>query len=217
MKTTIALAALALLALFTPLQAGEISGQYVEARTCDVWTGACFANSEMNLTGKHALLGWKIEKGQGLDGLSVVAVVEATDTLGLEQRGPSKAVLLVDKKASTTQRAALIALAKKLGGKLTENVVAVETAPISLAVTSCKGGGCAKLDAGVAKLETRCFHEGTDSVCGHEDNYYPPLTKGVKAHSAMVLEHQFTGKAFDKTWSDPHRRGAYVGSFNMTE
>src|SRR5262245_19626735 len=30
-----------------PVQAGSISGHYLEARTCDVWTGPCFANAEM--------------------------------------------------------------------------------------------------------------------------------------------------------------------------
>jgi hypothetical protein len=216
MKTTMAIAALALLAVAVPVQAGEISGQYIEGRTCNVWIGACFANAEMNLTGKHAVIGWKIDKGQGLDGLSVVAVIEASDTLGLEQSGPAKAVLVVDKKASASQRGALVALARKLGGKLTENVIAVETAPISLAITECKGGGCATLDAGVAKLETRCFHEATDSLCGHEDNYYPPLTEGVKVKSAMLTENRFVGKGFDKTWSDRECRGAYVGSFSAS-
>src|SRR5436309_3739058 len=86
------------------VQAAGISGQYVEARTCDVWTGACFANAEMNLGGKHAVMAWKVDKGQldnvKLDGLSVVAVVAASDTLGLEQTGPAKAVLIVDSKAT---------------------------------------------------------------------------------------------------------------------
>src|SRR5438552_3191118 len=53
-----------------------LSGAYIEARTCDVWTGPCFANAEMNIGGKHAVLGWKVEKGKlndvRLDGLSVV-------------------------------------------------------------------------------------------------------------------------------------------------
>src|SRR5436853_2429675 len=102
MKRILAVAVLALV-LTAPLKAAEISGQYVEARTCDVWTGPCFANAEMNLGGKHAVMGWKVEKGDAknarLDGLSVIAVVTATDTLGQEQTGPSRAVLLVDERA----------------------------------------------------------------------------------------------------------------------
>ena len=30
-----------------------ISGDYLEVRSCDVYTGPCFANSEMGLTGKE--------------------------------------------------------------------------------------------------------------------------------------------------------------------
>src|SRR5207245_2242051 len=83
-----------------PAKASSVTGQYVEARNCDVWTGPCFANAEMNLTGKHAVIGWKIDHGASadvkLDGLGVVAVVAASDTLGLDQTAPSKAILIVD-------------------------------------------------------------------------------------------------------------------------
>src|SRR3954449_7374685 len=100
MKRSLVLAALALILWGAPLHAAGVSGQYVEARTCDVWTGPCFANAEMNLTGKHAVLGWKVDKGSlgavRLDGLGVVAVVAAHDTLGLTQTGPARAVLIVD-------------------------------------------------------------------------------------------------------------------------
>lgn len=221
MKTCLALTLVIALCGVAPLHAGAITGEYVEARTCDVWTGACYANAEMNLTGKHAVLAWKVEKGTldgvALDGLGVLAIVEATDTLGLAQTGPSKAVILVDRKANTTQRDALVALAMKQGGSLTRNVLRVDLAPIELSVTRCKEGGCALVDAGVAKIETRCLHKHDDKICGHEENYYPPLTKGVDVRAAMLLEHRFTGKGFDKTWSDSSRRGAYIGRFSVPE
>src|SRR5262245_34739210 len=86
-----------------PGQGGEITGQYVEVRNCDVWTGPCFANAEGNLTGKNAALVWRVGEGAidgvRVDGLSVVAVVQATDTLGAKQSGPSKAILIVDSRA----------------------------------------------------------------------------------------------------------------------
>src|SRR5260370_22175250 len=103
--------------------AAPIKGQYIEARTCDVWTGPCFANAEMNLGGKHAVLGWKIDKGTldnaTLDGLGIVAVVAASDTLGLKQTGTAKAILIVDSRANEAQKAALIRLAKEQLGDLT--------------------------------------------------------------------------------------------------
>ena len=64
----------------------SIYGDYIEARTADVYTGPCFANSEAGLIGNLAVFGWKVDKGswQGvnLDGLSVVAAVRANNTLG---------------------------------------------------------------------------------------------------------------------------------------
>ena len=118
----VSLVIVALIAVAAPVSAAGISGQYIEARTCDVWTGPCFANSEMNLTGKHAVMGWKVDKGAfdkvALDGLSVVAIVAASDTLGLDQTGPGKAVLIVDSKATKEQRVALIAMARKQSGDL---------------------------------------------------------------------------------------------------
>src|SRR5438270_8800453 len=107
------LAALAV-AFAAPAHAAGLSGSYLEARTTDVYTGPCFANSEMNLTGKEAILAWKVDKGAldgvALDGLSVVAVVAASDTLGTQQTGSAKSVLLVDRRASTSQREALVRL-----------------------------------------------------------------------------------------------------------
>src|SRR3954454_19438362 len=77
--------------------APALTGKYIEARTCDIWTGPCYANAEMNLAGKHAVMAWTIDKGEydgvKLDGLGVVAVVAASDTLGCEQTGKARAVL----------------------------------------------------------------------------------------------------------------------------
>jgi hypothetical protein len=219
MKRTLALAAVALVALAGPLSAAGITGKYIEARTCDVWTGPCFANAEMNLGGKHAVLGWMVEKGTlgeaRLDGLGVVAVVAASDTLGLKQTGPAKAVLIVDSRANAAQREALVRLAKKQGGELVQNVVAVQSARIDLDVGGCEEGGCGKLVAGPARIETRCLDEKHDKVCGNESAFYPPLAQGVEVRPALAVEHTYTGKGVNETWNDAGRRGAYLGSFTV--
>jgi hypothetical protein len=202
-----------------PAYAGGISGQYIEARTCDVWTGPCFANAEMSLDGKHAVLAWKVDKGAldnvRLDGLAVVAVVSARDTLGLEQTGPARSVLIVDDRADAVQRAALIRLAKAEAGDLVGKVMAVESAKVDFDLSTCKDGGCARLEAGKARIETRCLDGHHDKVCGNESEFYPPLSKGVKAQAAVAVEHSFLGKVFNETWKDSQRRGAYVGSFEI--
>jgi len=219
MKRTLLLAALAILLAGAPARADGISGQYVEARTCDVWTGPCFANADFNLSGKNAVLAWKIDKGTvdnvSLDGLGVVAVISASDPLGLEQTGPAKAILIVDEKATPAQRKALIRLAQKQGGQLTRNIVVVQQAPVSVTLCACKGETCAEVHAGAAFIKTRCLDAHHDKACGNETAFYPPLSKGVTAKPALTVEHSFKGKGFNETWSDSERRGAYVGSFTI--
>src|SRR5438477_5023466 len=80
----------------------EISGGYLEVRSCDVYTGPCFANGEMGLTGKEAVMVWSIRqgswKGVALDGLNVIAVVKTDDTMGDLRYQPRSgpAVLITD-------------------------------------------------------------------------------------------------------------------------
>jgi hypothetical protein len=206
MKRWFALAAVALVVVALPASAAGLTGQYVECRTCDVWTGPCFANAEM-IAGKNAVLGWKVEKGS-LDGAKL-------DGLGLEQTGPAKAILIVDEKANTAQRDALVKLAKTQGGELVKNVIKVESAPISIDTCMCKENGCAKLSAGAAKVETRCLDHKHDKKCGNEYAYYPPLVKNVSAQAAVAVEHGYSGKGLKHTWKESERRGAYVGTFEI--
>jgi hypothetical protein len=215
----LSLALLLVVVIVAPAQGGGISGQYIEARTCDVWTGPCFANAEMSLDGKHAVMAWKVDKGvvdnARLDGLAVVAVVSASDTLGLDQTGPAKTVLIVDSRADAAQRAALISLAKRQAGELVGKILAIQSAKVDFEASTCAEGGCARLEAGKARIETRCLDGHHDKVCGNESEFYPPLSKGVQARAAVAVEHSFVGNAFNETWKDSQRRGAYVGSFEI--
>ena len=66
----------------------EISGEYLEARTCDVFTGPCFANSQMGSAGREAVLAWKVDagtwKGVPVSGLGIAAILNAEGTLGYD-------------------------------------------------------------------------------------------------------------------------------------
>jgi hypothetical protein len=220
MKRAFALTAFALLLAPTAWAADATplaSGQYIEARTTDVWTGPCFANADVNIGGKHAIMAWKIDKGEfnkvNLNGLGVVAVVTASDTLGTKQTGPAKAVLIVDDRASESQRKALVELAKKQGGDLLAHVVAVKSARVDLSVCDCQEGGCGTLKAGDAQIKTRCLDHKHDKVCGNETAFFPPLSRGVKVQAALAEENTYSGKGVDGTWKDRGRRGAYLGTF----
>jgi len=211
-------AALAIVGLALPAQAAEITGQYVEVRNCDVWTGPCFANAEGNLTGQNAAMVWRITEGtldgEKLDGLSVVAVIQASDTLGTKQTGQAKAVVITDSRATEAQRKALVKLVQMQGGQLVENIVATRTSAINVNICGCEGDGCAEIDAGVVKIKTRCLHEQHDKHCGNEIAFYPPLIHGAQCVPA-VAEHRFTGDGLASTWQESERRGAYVGTFTV--
>lgn len=207
----------ALVSLAYSTNAAEIVGQYVEARTCDVYTGACFANADTSLTGRNGALAWGVQRGEidgvRIDGLGIVAVLSAPETLGLRQNREVKSIVIVDEKANASQRSALIKMAKNQSGALLGNIIAVRTAKIEVSICECKEGGCAIVNAGDVRIETRCLDTHKDRGCGADCNFYPPLSKGVTAKAAMTVDHVFKGKDFNETWSDAERRGAYVGTF----
>src|SRR5581483_479499 len=153
----------ALSAFAASLPSTSLRGEYVEARTADVYTGPCFANSEVGLTGDLAVMGWKIDKGEwqgvNLDGMSVMGVVRASGTLGdvNETVYPVKAVLIVDERANPEQRLALQSFAKKKGGDLLADVVRVESQPITFSAADNNIHSMrAEMVAGnMAKIQTR--------------------------------------------------------------
>src|SRR5499427_10410378 len=104
---------IASLGLAAGIPSHSVYGDYVEARTADVYTGPCFANAEVGLVGNLAVFGWKINRGEwhgtSLDGLAVVAAVKARHTLGdvYESSYPVRAVVIVDSRANAEQRLAL--------------------------------------------------------------------------------------------------------------
>ena len=219
-SAAVVLLAMAGLGLAAGIPAHNIYGNYVEARTADVYTGPCFANSEVGLTGELAVFGWKVTKGawQGvdLDGLSVVGVVRAHHTLGdvYESAYPVKAVMIVDSRANAEQRLALQSFAKHMAADLLQDVVRVDYQPIELSfanndVHSMK----ATLTAGnLAKISTRALKEG-DQICHNEEVWYRPLTKLDHAMPAYAVAHQFEGEGLGATWSSPDKRSSFVGSF----
>ncbi len=204
--------------------ASAVRGSYVEARTADVYTGACFANGEIGITGDLAVMGWKIERGswQGvkLDGLSVVGVVRATTTLGdpMTKVNPARAILIIDERATIEQQGALRAFAQTMGKDLLSDIVRVETQPISFDVENGNiHSRNVKLMAGkLASIETRPLHED-DKICRHEDVYYDPLTDVEHAMPAFTKEQFYAGVGLGTTWSYPGKRSAFVGTFQYND
>src|SRR6185436_17039712 len=151
-------------AAFAGNTAPTVSGDYLEVRSCDVYTGSCFANAEMNLTGKERMMVWSVRegawKGTKLDGLGVIAVVKVDATLGDLKFQPrsGNAVLIVDAKANAKQKEALADFARAMSGKLIAKVVDVKSAPIEAKIATCSKQGCASVKAGdLVEISTSCL------------------------------------------------------------
>ena len=205
--------------LLAPLSAADatIVGDYVEARTADVYTGSCFANAEVNLSGQEAIMAWRVRQGTwsgvSLDGLSVVAVIKANATLGdpFANPLPARSLIVVDDRASQEQKRALAGFAQSMAGDLLENVVSVQAAEIDMVLD--RSSNSVSLRAGdVITIKTRALTP-KDLLCGNEEIYYPPLTELSEAVPAFSLQHEFRGEGLDSTWSSPGRRSAFIGTF----
>lgn len=216
------------------VRAADIKGDYIEARTADVFTGPCFSNAEVFITGNQAVMAWKIRqgswKGVDLSGLCVAAAVTGTSTFSEDQPELAKSVVIVDAKATAEQRDALVAVAKALAGTRLSKVQAVATARMSLKVEDHAMGSTDDSAAahhgmpqaprgsfwagGLAQIVTRPLDE-RDHSCGNEVVAYSPLSKGVDAKPAYTLGHAFHGVGLGSQWADPNCRSSFVGHFAL--
>ena len=198
----------------------DVRGDYVEMRTCDVYTGPCFANSQVGLTGQQAIMAWSIESGsyQGVDlaGKNVVMTVRAKDTLGFGSGvvihpDPIRSVILVDTSATPEQQQALAAFARDRAGRVAGDVVRIAALRIDLSIDHVDM--VARLQAGKEiQLEMRKLGK-SDCVCSNEKTFYPPLTSVDNAVPAYTVDASFTGRGLNAQWSAPLTRSAYLGTF----
>lgn len=204
--------------------AQNLRGHYIEARSADVFVGPCFANSEVDVKGDLAVMGWKINSGsfEGVDlsGLAVVGVLKASATLGDVHHTafPVKSVLIIDEKASPLQRLALKNFAQRMSNDLLMDVVRVEYQPVELTVKNNNAhSATAQLTAGkLAAIQTRPV-AATDHVCSHEETWYPPLVNVGHAMPAYTLAHHYKGQGLNTTWSSPEKKSAFVADFSYND
>jgi hypothetical protein len=214
--------------------AAGIRGDYVEARTADVFTGPCFSNAEVFIYGNRAVMAWKVTEGswKGVDlrGLCVAAAVNGTTTFSQDKPDQATAVLIVDSKADSRQSAALVEMAKDLGGQRLSHITAVTSARMSLKLEEHAGSHGTLVQhvehgmpqsprasfwaAGVAQIVTRPLDE-RDHACGNEVVAYPPLSRSVEIQPAYTLGHKFKGEGLESRWDDPNCRSSFVGHFAL--
>ena len=195
---------------------GTLTGEYVEARTAEVFAGGCIMNSEAETMGRQAVLAWKIDRGtyQGvsLDGLAVVAAVDGDRNLGMREMGgdePTRvqAALVVDARANDAQREALVALARELSKGLVKEIVSVTPSPI--AFRDENGRVAVTADHVELSVSKKLVH---DPSCGAMQ-WFKPLTTVEQASLGVAETHSFSGNALGAKWSHPNKRSAFFARF----
>lgn len=211
LKRTMALACVAAALLVQSAAADSIRGHYLAVRDA-----------------QSCSLAWKVTQGtyQGaqLDGLAIVAVVCGDGALGKGEKVKTRTTFLVDARATKSQRAALVAMAKSLAGETIQEVVGVKSVKID--VTVCQGcaAGHASLVAGTVKIRTRRLSDD-DRVLDDENvksdeskQADPTFAKLYYRYPAFTLEYSYSGRDFA---GKPLRidskdlRTAAVGGFSL--
>jgi len=200
--------------------AETLSGNYVEARTCQVYTGPCFANGEVGSVGKDAIMTWQVTDGEfdgvDLSGLTVAVVVKASHTMGfrgLDDAELRRAILVLDAKADEQQAAALFDFAIGQTGLSRDAFESVDRAAIDMTFDERTLTSSLDVD-GFARLKTRKARPG-DCICSNESAYYPPLTELSGFVPGVTIEGDVTARKLGTRWSIPDSRTAYLGTFEV--
>ena len=223
MKQLCSFAIAAVLAMTTFVSAetdpSHVTGDYVEVRTAEVFTGGCILGSEWESLGREAILAWRVSKGSVngtvLDGLAAVAVVGADRNLGSETLGAPapttiRTVLMIDQRATATQREALVAMVRGLAPSLTANVVELRSVPISFSRDTTD----VRLSAAEATLDVTTTFEHSPT-CG-ATRWFDPLATTTKAELGLARTHSWSGDAPGAKWAQTDRKSSFVGTFTYT-
>lgn len=195
---------------------GAVTGDYVEARTAEVFTGGCIMGSQAETMGKQAVLAWRVDRGTldgtVLDGLAVVAALAGDRNLGIREmggEGPTsvRAAIVVDHRATPEQRAALVTLVRRATAGLVDQVVDVRPAAIRFARTAT-GYEVAAGDAGLAVV-TEVEH---GAGCGAMQ-WFHPLSAGTDAAVGMTRAQTYQGPALGIRWRQVDKKSAFFGTF----
>jgi hypothetical protein len=219
----LSLAAAVVLACAAPVAAGDsgsITGDYVEARTTEVFTGGCIMSMDGESMGREAVMAWRVNRGEiggvSLDGLKVVAVVAGDVNLGTRELGGAapteiNSIVLVDERATPAQRGALLSLARSLSNGLIGADADVRTAD----VTFERDSDAINVQAGAARLNVATKLEHNPS-CGAV-KWFSPLSRVEGATIGMTKMFAFGDASLHRRWEQTDSRSAFFGTFNLIQ
>jgi hypothetical protein len=196
----------------------EIKGDYVEARTAEVFTGGCIMGSEGEVSGKEAILAWRVKEGSvegvSLAGLAVVAVVAGDVNLGTHELGgvaPTwvKSIVMTDDRANAAQQRALVAMARSMAPDVVKDVVETKSTPIKFTTE----GHSVQVSAGQAALDVE-LHVEHSPVCGAV-KWFSPLGQTESPQIGLTRSQEWTGNGLGTQWRQLDRKSSFFGSFTF--
>ena len=218
MKSILVVAALVLSAAgLSADDRARITGEYVEARTAEVFAGGCIMNSEAETMGRQAIMAWRIASGSfdgvALDGLTVAAAIAGDRNLGMREMGGEaptavKAIITVDPRATAAQREALVRLVRELSRGLITHIVRVDVAPVRFA-TSQSYVEVSVPDSMLLSVNKAMKH---DPSCGAMQ-WFKPFTRLASSAMGVAEAHAYSGQGLGTKWSAPNKRSAFFGTF----
>lgn len=195
-------------------QPPSVQGEYIEARSASVYTGACHFGAEFVDGGKEATLVWHIQHGTwndvSLDGLTVVAIVTAKKNLAIDIE-TRKSVLYVDTDTTAAQRIALRNMLATQQAEVLGDIVAMQSAPLSFA----KEG--TRFDVTVGEVLALSANRYPCAACTQPHQiWYQPLAPVQNAIVGKSEVYRYQDTHLAVTW---HQGGAvnnvFVGDFSM--
>ncbi len=195
-----------------------VLGEYIETRTCNLWTRPYHESGGTTLGGDHAVLAWCVRSGSWdgveLKDLTIAAVLDSEGTLSTSTEGKVRTVVHIDENASEEQGKALVSMAATLAPMCMKEIVRIEKRKI----TFQREGEQVKLVlGGVAEvtIQTMPPDGHCDSICGNNSRPEPTLSAVTHVEFAETFETTYSGSDLGLRWSDPGRRSVLFASFSL--
>ena len=201
-----------------PLAADEapvVSGDYVEARSNEVYTCGCLYSGQMTTAGREAILAWRITRGvyEGtpLAGLKVAAVVVGDTSLSAYD-GPRRTALYLDESASDAQVRAIVALWQREYSQALGKIAAVHRVSISF---TQQDDAVHLSIPNLVEVQARKARLPEDAHPG-SFRWYGPFVPLRNSSLVTALNYEYSGVDFQHQWQDlmPSING-YLGEFAL--
>jgi hypothetical protein len=194
-----------------PAVTTALAGDYVEARTCSVFAGACHYNGEYMSGGRDAILAFNITAGavNGIDltGVKAMAVVSSPDNLA-DTSFPHHSEVLIDNNATESQVSALVAELHTKWASSLGDITTVRRGSVSFTrdagnfTVSAAGFGTIKISA---MPNNECCKQPNDV-------WYTPLIPLSGRRVGYTESASYVGGTMGDRWDRSAENGAFYGS-----